>query len=832
MTDKTAKANVEPVRQRTQYSCMAASMAMCLRALDHDLTEDEVNRVMGARPMKGAAWEQALATAQHYGCRATLTMPSTVEQLKEWTDAGIPVMIAWNPEGRPWSHASVVFDVDDDLNVYVADPNLPNPKKTVRVVSEDDFYGKWYEKFPDYLVRRPACAIAREVSTGGAQMSTLKVAKTARRETPAEIAIWGAWDAFQGVDKVREYDSFDSACEAFFLSVSMEDDLYETPFFRLAEKTLRKVRGLDRQSRSWRSAYNLWESHDIDMTRLVRDLQATLDAVKKVEEHLATMGRIQREFPDVWNSIDHEHGKATSAAITTKAAFTHAIKAVKDHAKAAKKAADEKEARAKRKKKPLSMKDRMKVKKDDSKPRNPHAQDALSRKPTRGHKRKERSRSVGKGHSRKPKHKNQQKYATKVAETMDRLVMAFWRMASIRGDELYFLATDGKWYLEYSHYPWSDDDDDENAARVDDYYGPFASFEAAKKFQRRNLSNTGGFSKDTSGRMKPPSRPINPRGRRRWAGGFWQKMSRDHGWKHVDDEILAYLSWESGYDTVRERKNIPTWNDLTNDGEDFADGQIDDGSAQKLVDQWNRQGWWPRQVKVDKHKLHLLIMHRGRNKAFEARFPAKDQRKAMSDGERAVEIIRGSKYPRWMKPVKVGAYSGNPDGKPIYDVKVDHGEHEALSGGFDVMKRLQERYRVEQGFNGPLDNTPQLTNETATQTKSAARDTPEMQIHGRRVKVNDAFVKRLKQMHRSHILERVPRGGFTLVHPESDKDPNFDGGSEYDFYFRPAKDLGGWWDVVYQIGYLILLQKDGDAMRATTTRLARSSSDTSEKVEA
>lgn len=180
---RIAKAKVEPVRQRTQYSCMAASMAMCLRALDHDVTEDEVNRVMGARPMQGAAWEQALACAQHYGCRATLTMPSTVEQLKAWTDAGTPIMIAWNPEGRPWSHASTVYNVTDELPspvpanctvvgsngpwVWVADPNIPNPKKTTRIVSEEDFYGKWYEKFPDYLVRRPACAIEREITTEG-----------------------------------------------------------------------------------------------------------------------------------------------------------------------------------------------------------------------------------------------------------------------------------------------------------------------------------------------------------------------------------------------------------------------------------------------------------------------------------------------------------------------------------------------------------------------------------------------------------------------------------------------------------------------------------------
>lgn len=170
MTDRTAKAEVLPIRQRTQYSCMATSMTMCLQALGHECNEDEVNKVMGATPMKGAAWEHALATAQHYGCRATLTSPCTVPQLKEWTDRGVPVMIAWNPEGREWSHASVVFDVDDQGNVHVADPNIPDPEETVRVVPKGEFYKKWYEKWPRYLVRRPAMAIEREISPEGRQM--------------------------------------------------------------------------------------------------------------------------------------------------------------------------------------------------------------------------------------------------------------------------------------------------------------------------------------------------------------------------------------------------------------------------------------------------------------------------------------------------------------------------------------------------------------------------------------------------------------------------------------------------------------------------------------
>ena len=177
--EKTAKANVTPVRQRTQFSCMSTSMMMCLQANGMETNEDEVNAVMGARPMKGASWEQALACAQHYGMRGILMVPCTVKQLKTWTDQGVPVMIAWNPEGREWSHASVVFDVTESeagLMVHVADPNIPNPDKTTRVMTEDEFYGKWFEKWPNYLVRRPGLAIMREISPEGRQVMASRTA--------------------------------------------------------------------------------------------------------------------------------------------------------------------------------------------------------------------------------------------------------------------------------------------------------------------------------------------------------------------------------------------------------------------------------------------------------------------------------------------------------------------------------------------------------------------------------------------------------------------------------------------------------------------------------
>jgi hypothetical protein len=145
-------------------------MMMALKANGIDTDEDTVNRVMGAQPMQGASWENAIACAQHYGMRVHLICPATLRQVKEFTDRGTPVMIAWNPEGREWSHASVIFDVEEDLTVHIADPNIPDPDETVRIVSKDDFYHKWFEKWPHYLVRRTAMAIEREITPEGRQM--------------------------------------------------------------------------------------------------------------------------------------------------------------------------------------------------------------------------------------------------------------------------------------------------------------------------------------------------------------------------------------------------------------------------------------------------------------------------------------------------------------------------------------------------------------------------------------------------------------------------------------------------------------------------------------
>jgi hypothetical protein len=52
-------------------------------------------------------------------------------------------------------------------------------------------------------------------------------------------------------------------------------------------------------------------------------------------------------------------------------------------------------------------------------------------------------------------------------------------------------------------------------------------------------------------------------------------------------------------------------------------------------------------------------------------------------------------------------YDGNPSGKPIYPNAVPHGYDQPLSGGTDVMKRLQDKLLHEQG-RPERDKNPRL----------------------------------------------------------------------------------------------------------------------------
>jgi hypothetical protein len=289
-------------------------MMMCLQALGYDVVEDEVNKVMGARPLKGAAWEQALACAQHYGVRGTLTMPSTIKQLKEWTDAGKPVMIGWNPEGREWSHASVVFDVDDDMNVHVADPNIPDPDETVRVVPKGEFYKAWYEKFPNYLVRRPALMLDREITPDGRQVMA------SRGKVDEDLA--RAWKKHvlrnqRRWDKHKDHDWFVEASDFAFTwkNANPRPGEYQTPVGRWAKEQaallVRFAESVGLKSKTYRTAFNKYNAPEL-ITQLLSVLgkEGLDDAVNQIR-----MKKIPQLIDKAWRDRRREASAARVASI-------------------------------------------------------------------------------------------------------------------------------------------------------------------------------------------------------------------------------------------------------------------------------------------------------------------------------------------------------------------------------------------------------------------------------------------------------------------------------------------------------------------------------------
>lgn len=167
---REARAAVPGLRQTTQFTCVAASVTGALRAYGVNVHESDVNRILGASPGRGASWEEALGCLQYFGMRGRLVVPATLGMLKEWTSKGVPVLIGWNPEGRPWSHASVVVDVDTEENIHVMDPNCPDPDQTFRIVPKREFFKKWYEEMGDVLIRRPALAVTPEITPDGRQV--------------------------------------------------------------------------------------------------------------------------------------------------------------------------------------------------------------------------------------------------------------------------------------------------------------------------------------------------------------------------------------------------------------------------------------------------------------------------------------------------------------------------------------------------------------------------------------------------------------------------------------------------------------------------------------
>ena len=114
--------------------------------------------------------------------------------------------------------------------------------------------------------------------------------KTAKSDTLLQL-VWNAWDHLEGVERVKERESFLSEIAMLLSSVEVSDEAMDDPkLYKLARKLSRDLKSLERQTRSWRSAYNLAkEGRDIDRARMHKDLADTMKRIKSLIKGLNSL---------------------------------------------------------------------------------------------------------------------------------------------------------------------------------------------------------------------------------------------------------------------------------------------------------------------------------------------------------------------------------------------------------------------------------------------------------------------------------------------------------------------------------------------------------------
>lgn len=166
-----------------------------------------------------------------------------------------------------------------------------------------------------------------------ALMRELKQGKTAKRaETPLEKAVWAAWEEFQSVSDRYDYLSL---VEGVGLSaVTSEAADYEQKIYDIGRKIERAAKSMERQSRSWRTAYNLSleDKIQLDGKRLAKDLGKTKASIEKAEKMMLALGKAylsvnrEPEYKDTAKYEAEDLAKAIAKSKTTSAAFDRAIK--------------------------------------------------------------------------------------------------------------------------------------------------------------------------------------------------------------------------------------------------------------------------------------------------------------------------------------------------------------------------------------------------------------------------------------------------------------------------------------------------------------------------
>jgi len=132
--------NVPHYLQSDDSTCGPASLRMVMGFYGLDITEKDLAAACGHSYELGCRSEDMACAAEGLGFDVILKNNSTISELSNIVNSGVPVIIDWFCGDPPEGHSSVVIGVDEK-NIYILDPYL----EEMRTVTKEDFRRCWFD---------------------------------------------------------------------------------------------------------------------------------------------------------------------------------------------------------------------------------------------------------------------------------------------------------------------------------------------------------------------------------------------------------------------------------------------------------------------------------------------------------------------------------------------------------------------------------------------------------------------------------------------------------------------------------------------------------------
>lgn len=128
--------------------CGPASLKIVLEYYGAGQDEEKIASQCGRDPDLGADDASIKKAAEFYGFEAKIQNNANFDDIQDWLDMGVPVIVNWFTRGRsdydnsevPDGHYSVVMGLDEKY-IYLQDPEIG----TMRTISRDDFLRVWFD---------------------------------------------------------------------------------------------------------------------------------------------------------------------------------------------------------------------------------------------------------------------------------------------------------------------------------------------------------------------------------------------------------------------------------------------------------------------------------------------------------------------------------------------------------------------------------------------------------------------------------------------------------------------------------------------------------------